>query len=330
LDNLDKFYTKKEVVKKCLSLLNFNKYDVIVEPSAGSGAFLDLLPKNKTIALDIEPDIPSIIKMDFFDTSPLNKYKYLVIGNPPFGKNSSLAKRFFNHAATFADTIAFIVPRTFRKASTINQLCLDFHQTHEIFLSKEAFELPDGTSYVVPSIFQIWERKKTKRQKEILPLTHKDFVFLTTEDYDISASVSVTIKVDNQKHIFELDLEQWEQLKIFKKENPFLFSSYKTIRVKRNITWKTMPDFVLRRAGAQAGQLSFDYKKQALEGNYFIKANNNKVVDIFQKMWDTWWCGNSDKEKLSVKWDTAGQACISKAELVQHYEKMKEKINEQK
>ena len=70
MDRLDKFYTKKAVVEKCVSILDLDNYEVIVEPSAGSGAFLEYLPKNKTVALDIEPDISSIAKMDFFDTNP--------------------------------------------------------------------------------------------------------------------------------------------------------------------------------------------------------------------------------------------------------------------
>ena len=41
--------------------------------------------------------------------------KYLVIGNPPFGKISSLAVKFFNKSAEYADVIAFIVPRTLKE-----------------------------------------------------------------------------------------------------------------------------------------------------------------------------------------------------------------------
>ena len=330
MDRLDKFYTKKAIVEKCISVLELDKYEVIVEPSAGSGAFLEFLPNNKTVALDIEPDNLSITKMDFFDTKPNPQYTYLVIGNPPFGKNSSLAKRFFNHAATFAKTIAFIVPRTFRKVSTTNQLCLHYHKTHEIVLPIDAFELPDGTPYSVPSVFQVWERKSPQRQKAILPSEHADFTFLSAKDYNIKSKASITVKLGEKEHTFDFDIEKWEQLKTLEKELPScLFSSYKTRRVKRDIAWSTKPDFVIRRAGSQAGRLDYDYENKAIEGNYFIKTHHPKVVDIFQKMWDNWWCEKKDKDKLSVKWDTAGQACLSKSEVIQHYERMKEQMNEQ-
>jgi len=331
LDRLDKFYTKKETVEKCVSILDLDKYEVIIDPCAGSGAFLEFLPEHKTVSLDIEPDISSIAKMDFFDFTPALINKYLVIGNPPFGKNSSLAKRFFKHATSFSNTIAFIVPRTFRKVSTTNQLCLHYHKVQEIVLPDDAFELPDGTSYSIPSVFQVWERRKMEREKIILPSKHADFKILSAEDYDIDPLVSITVKLEEEEHTFESDIEEWEKYKATQKALPsYLFSSYKTVRVKRNIDWKIKPDFVIRRAGSQAGRVDKNYEKKALEGNYFIKAYNNKVLDIFQKMWDTEWSDKVDKEKLGVKWDTAGQACISKGELIQQYEKTKEEMNERK
>ena len=50
---LDQYFTKPEVVRRCLVQLgNLSKYDLAVEPSAGSGAFLEaaasssVLPEN--------------------------------------------------------------------------------------------------------------------------------------------------------------------------------------------------------------------------------------------------------------------------------------------
>jgi len=63
--------------------------------------------------------------MNFFDFIPENK-KYIVIGNPPFGKNSSLVINFFNKSAEFADVITFILPKTFKRVSIQNKLNLNF------------------------------------------------------------------------------------------------------------------------------------------------------------------------------------------------------------
>jgi predicted RNA methylase len=132
---LDQFYTKSEIAKKCIDtvekLCNFSNYDIILEPSAGCGTFLDLLPIDKRIGLDIDPKLPEIIKQDFLSFIPNKNHTYLIIGNPPFGKNSSLAIKFFNISAEFSSVIAFILPRTFKKASIINKLNDKFNLIYE-------------------------------------------------------------------------------------------------------------------------------------------------------------------------------------------------------
>jgi len=144
---------------------------LIVEPSAGCGSFLDLLPTDKTIGIDLDPADPldtRIIKHDYLkiDTKrDLTGEKILVIGNPPFGNLSSLAVNFFNKSAEYATVIAFIVPRTFRKPDLVKRLNENFHLVEEEILPEESYFLRDGTSYKgVPTVFQIWEARTEKRK----------------------------------------------------------------------------------------------------------------------------------------------------------------------
>jgi hypothetical protein len=103
--------------------------------------FFNLLDPMKRIGLEIDPSLgdpdakpttndhtmeTKIIKKDFFDFVPERNKKYLVIGNPPFGKGNSKAIQFFNQAALFSDCIAFILPRTFKRISLQNRLNLYF------------------------------------------------------------------------------------------------------------------------------------------------------------------------------------------------------------
>lgn len=101
----------------------------------------------------------------------------IAIGNPPFGRNASLAIRFFNHAASAATVIAFIVPLTFQKVSVQNRLDLRFHLLAETPVPKDSF-IFEGKRKHVPATFQIWVRRLVRRQKIILPTTHADFQFL--------------------------------------------------------------------------------------------------------------------------------------------------------
>lgn len=189
----DKYHTSPNFVKQCISHIDFSQYDLIFEPSAGCGSFLSRLPSEKSIGIDIAPDRDNIIELDFYsirkvinvlDLKKNTDKKYLSIGNPPFGYMSSMAIEFFNDCAIFSDTIAFIVPRTFRKTSVTNRLDLHFHKIHEVLAPKNSFLVMDPMSdnlvseYDVPCVFQIWHRKDTKRTK-IEPVTkckHFDFV----------------------------------------------------------------------------------------------------------------------------------------------------------
>ena len=122
----DQFFTKDCVAEKCVNYLesiiscDFDSFDCIVEPSFGQGAFVKAISnkissKEKLIYVDID-SADEKYRYDFLkDNYTINMVKKvkkkcgcLTIGNPPFGKNSSLAIAFFNKAAEFSDVIAFI------------------------------------------------------------------------------------------------------------------------------------------------------------------------------------------------------------------------------
>lgn len=158
---LDKFYTKKNISKICIDNVLLDNYMTIIEPSAGDGSFSCLLPTHKTISMDIEPDNENIIKKDFFDFDYTKiEKKILVIGNPPFGKRSKLAIKFFNYSANFADTIAFILPIQFKKWGVQKELDSNFGLQKEIILDPDIFYFKNK-EFSVRCCFQIWHNKKS-------------------------------------------------------------------------------------------------------------------------------------------------------------------------
>lgn len=178
---LDQFYTIPEIAEKCLesigTLYNWSDWGLVVEPSAGSGSFLTRIPTDKKLGIDISPAHTDIIKGDFLTYEPPKDVsKILVVGNPPFGRVSSLAIKFFNHASKWADVIAFIIPRTFRRVSVHNKLNTNFHLVYdeEIPMEPCSFSPP----MMAKCCFQIWEKHDTKRSIVELSMTHKDWDFL--------------------------------------------------------------------------------------------------------------------------------------------------------
>jgi hypothetical protein len=304
---------------------HFDEHEIILEPSAGSGVFLSLLPPEKRVGIDLEPAHPEVVKQDFFTYEPPIGKAVCVVGNPPFGKNSSLAVNFFNHASLFADTIAFIFPRTFRKRSVQNRLDLNFHLDTEILLEKNSFHTPDGQLYDVPCVFQVWKKKPEKRKPFLIEKEHEDFEFLSKSDMDQELEgVSLSIQGSSFSSREEVSYgniteEELESLKKLRAKFPAFFSNHSVKNIKRKFSWKRKPTFAWRRAGSNSGKVYRDYEECPLEGFEFILAKNDKVIEIFERMWKTEWNPKIDPARKSSKWDTAGQASISRSELIGLY-----------
>jgi len=181
------FFTRLDLAKRYVRILK-NRVDLadlqVVEPSAGGGAFLKVLPSG-SFGCDIEPHCEDVFTADFLTLEINSNRPIACVGNPPYGKNSKLAVSFFNHAASFSEVIAFILPRTFRKASTINMLDDRFHLLHEVLVPTNAFVF-EGKAHSVPTVFQIWVRREDRRAKLPEIKTHVDFTFTSGADADFA------------------------------------------------------------------------------------------------------------------------------------------------
>jgi hypothetical protein len=197
--DFDQFYTNPSVANDCFEEFKKNTSisgDVIyIEPSAGTGSFFKLLQENSRIGLDIDPKYPGIIQADFFDFNYIRNPSetVVVIGNPPFGKVSSLAIKFFNHSATFADYICFIIPRTFKRTSIVNRLYASFHLLYSVDLPEKGCFEPDISA---KCCFQIWKKQDSIRNKIILPIICDDFAFVKYGEKDATGQPTVPLSAD--------------------------------------------------------------------------------------------------------------------------------------
>jgi len=193
---IDKFYTSPIIVNKCMKLIkkeiNIQERDLCIEPSAGNGAFINgikSLFKNYKF-YDLEPENDEIIKQDYlnFDYNTLIKEpnsKVHVVGNPPFGRQSSLAIKFIKKSCEYCDSISFILPKSFKKDSLKKHFPSKFHLIYEYNLPINSF-MVDKKEYDVPCVFQIWIKKGIDR---ILPkkLSPNNYKFVKkTDSHDIS------------------------------------------------------------------------------------------------------------------------------------------------
>lgn len=168
----EKYYTKPEIAELCISKIKesfeINPDDLIIEPSAGNGSFIrpiQLIPCQSKF-YDLFPEHSEIEKQDFL-TLNINSPKSIhFIGNPPFGRQSCLVIKFIKKCCSLGKSLSFILPKSFKKESLKRHFNSYFHCIFEWDLPKNSF-LVDGIEYDVPSVFQIWIRKDTEREKTI-------------------------------------------------------------------------------------------------------------------------------------------------------------------
>ena len=194
----DKYYSDEEQADRdTKQIVKENLYaSIFIDTSGGKGTHLKALRKycetwQKSIAFDIAPEGPNMIKCDFFKV-PWEKYnlldpaKVVFIVSPPFGNNNSLAIKFFNEAAKRGNTIYFICSRIFKKPYNHKYLDKHFHLEWSRDLPNDYFTL-DGEKCELRGCIQKWVWKETEREKPNLKYKSDFFYFKKRkEGYDFA------------------------------------------------------------------------------------------------------------------------------------------------
>ncbi len=176
----EQYYTNSSVVDLCLKEVQRHvdlSGKTILEPCGGTGEFIEGfrrigIPDDKIISIDIEPGHPMVKLGDYLETDFSQLSGVISITNPPFGRASSLAKKFFNHAADHCNYICYLIPKAWRKWTTHNSLDKRFHLVADIEMPKDCFYLSDRENEkkgVLNTVFQIWEKRDYKRRKIVVP-----------------------------------------------------------------------------------------------------------------------------------------------------------------
>ena len=176
---LERFYTSRPLAARCMATVEARfpvaSFDLVLEPSAGDGVFLELLPAKSRLGLDLHPGAHGIVRADFLSwTPPDPDADILTIGNPPFGQRGRLAVAFLNRSCQFSRVVAFILPRSFRKDTFLNRVDRRFHLVHQEDCD-EFRRPPDDEPFRIKAVFQVWERRQQPRDLVQRPGDHGDF-----------------------------------------------------------------------------------------------------------------------------------------------------------
>lgn len=258
---LDQFYTNKKVAIDCYNELNkiiqIKEY-FLFEPSAGTGSFSSLFHSN-SLSIDLEPKDKNINKQDFLtlDINFFENKKVITIGNPPFGKKTSLAIKFFNKSAKFSEYIGFILPKTFKKKSVINKLDKNMFLIFENELDKNSFVFKNE-KYDVPCIFQIWKKENKEREKQQIKNKSDYFLFTTKTEANFAI-----------RRIGSLAGKVITDYKNYKESSHYFIKASDEIKDKINTLYKSLNNVSKNTAGNPS--LSKDELINILEN--YIKRN---------------------------------------------------------
>lgn len=163
-NNLDQFFTDPVVAITCAEYFKSKTgfKGVVIEPSAGAGAFVDAFENQgyEVEGYDIDPKLSKFKQQDFLTFEETLEGK-AIITNPPFGKKFTLAINFFKHAAELnAEYVAFLCFRSFKNFSYLKRLPKNYREIGRKYIDKVKFRDPDGSvRYTTNSVFIIFKRE---------------------------------------------------------------------------------------------------------------------------------------------------------------------------
>jgi len=229
----DQFFTPYETAQHCFQIFieTINNYGEdytnfkYIEPSAGDGSFLKVLP-NDTISMDIEPRHPSVINYDYLDWKPSDNNKYVVFGNPPFGLRGHMALKFINHSYKFADYVCFILPQLFESdgKGVPRKRVIGYNLIHSVKIQSNFYE-PDGNIIKINTIFQIWSKHHKNEMYDIKDYTNENMKIYSMSD---GGTVSST---RNKAMIGKCDI--YIPSTCFGKENMKCYSNFEDLPGKK-------------------------------------------------------------------------------------------------
>lgn len=213
---MGQFFTHPDTVEFCIQELQrrlpqkIQRY-LFIEPSAGQGAFVEGLRshKCKTIAVEADPVLAKehsdlidiyaplqtqgflgVPKSQLYDTKRVHSKQVVCIGNPPFsnpraegnnrGHFSNLALTFINHIASeqIADTIAFVLPASFRRPLLQKKVHKNLQVIADLDLNSNVPFLQNSASGLKPikknCVLLIWKVKRDPKTGQVQNRVDRD------------------------------------------------------------------------------------------------------------------------------------------------------------
>ena len=180
----DAYFTPPETVQWCYEVLA-DLYTLegktALEPSCGSGVFVKGAAE-RGLAWTTNELFPAFgqgfeadVNVDFVKNyQQLGNFDF-VIGNPPFGHASGLARKFVVNGLSIGKVVAMVLPKGCRRWRFIDSLPADVCVKFDQDLPFSYFDLPDGEQKKVGCTFMVFEHVEGYVRPELLKLDELPF-----------------------------------------------------------------------------------------------------------------------------------------------------------
>ena len=189
LEYKDAYFTHPDDVEWCINQLDKLygiKGKTALEPAAGANIFVKAAPQLKWTTNELYPEFAQgethDYNLDFAkaDLSTLSHFDF-VIGNPPYGRNSMLARKFVLRSLEVSDVVAMVVPKGLRRHTIWDKYFPDDCKVvFEESLPNSTFNLPDGQVKTVGTFFLVLERVPGYSRGRLLDHEPKGYQMLET------------------------------------------------------------------------------------------------------------------------------------------------------
>lgn len=204
VEGVDAFFAARAVASACFAttrrVLAAEGIDLAdlhwIEPCAGGGAFLRLMPEDRRVGYDLKPADDGefgIEQGDYRDRQLDATLSWVGLTNAQFSKKGPQTCFNWLGSQDGVLAIAIITPHYFQDPPTVNRLNPFFHLVyHEVLDANTSFIRADGKPASADAIFQIWVRRDYERAQILVRKDHPDWTWLKkNQAYEADCCVQV-------------------------------------------------------------------------------------------------------------------------------------------
>jgi hypothetical protein len=167
--------------------------------------------------------------VDNLEELNLKRWSHM-LGNPPYGRNSSQAIEFLNFGADHADNIVFVMPKTLRNANAMKRINSKLHLVDDTDNSDDSFDME---LYTCTQTWEVRTEDRPRAEEYTKDMVKEDFEFTSKDKADVTIC---RVGRNHIGYVFHKNVE-YGNLKNFEERSP---NSHHFIKIHKKSALKRL------------------------------------------------------------------------------------------